>query len=315
MKKMNIKNGKVCAVGLGGQSVFLGVDHFHAPGETLHAGSIYSEPGGKAYNQAVAAARLGAEVIFVGAMGGDENGKICRDFLKAENIEDRIMTVDSAGTAYACILTDASGENRVTVYSGAADMLSAEYVDSQREELKKSAVMLLGLECPLEATEAALRIAEENGIMTILNPAPARKLGMNFLRRFDIITPNAQEAAKLFSLECSSPAEICRALKDNGIETAVVTLGGEGALLYKEERGTVFSALRCIPKDTTGAGDCFNAALAAALINGGSLEDAVIFAINASALSVQREHVMTALPYLAEVKKEYRIPKSIEITI
>lgn len=296
-----MKNGFVCAVGLGGQSVFLNVDHFHAPGETLHAADIYSEPGGKAYNQIVAAARLGAEARFIGAMGDDENGRICMDFLKKEGIVPHIQICGDMGTAYACILTDAHGENRVTVYGGAANSLSAEYIRSCRDMLSRCAVLLLGYECPLDATLAALELAKELNIFTILNPAPAKETDIELLKSFDLITPNAQEAAVLLKTDSADIDALCACLGEKGIERAIVTLGSEGALVWENGRGKHMSAVRCESVDTTGAGDCFNGALAAALLRGDSLGKAAEFAIKASALSVTRPHVMTALPYLSEI--------------
>ena len=289
-------NNKLCAVGLGGQSVFLRVDHFHSPGETLHATAIYSEPGGKAYNQAVAAARLGAEAVFIGAIGNDENGRECENYLKQEGIFPCLMRVHNCGTAYASILTDQSGENRVTVYRGAADRLSEDYIYSCEQVISDCSIMLLGLETSLSAALAALILAERYHIQTIFNPALARRLDMSLLRRFDIITPNLQEAAVLFSLSDPTPKALCKALQSNGIKTAVVTLGGDGALLFSSGKGIHYPAVNCTPVDTTGAGDCFNGALAAALLLGNNIENAVVFAMNAAALSVTKPHVMTALP-------------------
>lgn len=297
--------GGVAAVGLGGQSVFLGVEHFHAPGETVRADSIYTEPGGKAYNQAVAAARLGAPALFIGAVGDDKSGRSCRDFLDSEGVSSRLQVCPSEGTAYACILTDKLGDNRVTVYRGAADRLSGEFVRSCRGAVSECSVLLLGLECPMEAAVAALELGEELGIYTILNPAPARRLDPMLLRRFDLITPNAQEAAMLLGLENAEPSALCAALHAAGIAQAVVTLGADGALLYAGGAGLKYPAVRCKAADTTGAGDCFNGALAARLAAGEDLTQAVGYAVAASSLSVTRSHVMTALPSAEAVRAAY----------
>ena len=119
---------KISVLGLCGNSVFLNVDHFHMPGETVHARGLYAEPGGKGYNQAVAAARLGAEVSFLGCIGDDPDGRACMDFLRKEGIVPVPQIQKGVPSAYACILTDQEGENRVTVFSGAAQMLTAEFV-------------------------------------------------------------------------------------------------------------------------------------------------------------------------------------------
>ena len=300
-----MRKHSICAIGLCGQSVFLGVDHFHAPGETIHADRIYTEPGGKAYNQAVAAARLGAPALFIGATGNDANGAACRSFLDQEGVSHRMMVNPDSATAYACILTDSEGENRVTVYRGASDDLSPEYIRSCREEIAACGMLLLSLETSFLASVAALEIAEEFNIPVILNPAPAQKLDPTLLCRFDLITPNRQEACILTGTASGNVTDLCLAFRDMGIHRAVVTMGSEGALLYTESTALLFPAIPSKAVDTTGAGDCFNAALAVALLSGQNPEDAVVYAINASALSVRRPHVMTALPTADEVLSSY----------
>lgn len=308
-----MKKNSVCAIGLGGYSVFMSVDHFHACGETVRADAIYAEPGGKAYNQAVAAARLGAPSVFIGAFGEDSNKDFCIRFLDGEKVDYEIMLSQNSGTAYACILTDSEGDNRVTVYSGAADELSGAFIRSKRKMFENCSVLLAGFECPFDAVSAALDAAEEYGTYTILNPAPARFTDIDFIRRFNLITPNVQEAAVLLSLSDDSPKSICRALTNNGIRSAAVTLGKKGALLCDEGRYFLYDGIKCNAVDTTGAGDCFNGALACAISKGLSLKESVEFAVNASALSVTKPHVMTALPTADEVYASYQRIKPREI--
>lgn len=294
------------AVDLCGKSVFLNVDHFHNQGETLHADSIYVEPGGKAYNQAVAARRLGTDVLFFGAVGRDDDGCYCRDYLVNEGITPVLQTISDHNTAYACILTDKTGENRVTVYRGASDGLSAGFIYENESEIAKCNVMLLGLECPVEATRAALDICKRHGIYTILNPAPAIPLNIEFLREFDLITPNLQEATVLLGLEkCPSPHELAGLLREVGLLNAVVTLGSDGSLMLDRDKALLFPALKVKAVDTTGAGDTFNAALAVRLGSGHSLCSAVEYATNASAYSVSRPHVMDSLPWASDLIRVY----------
>ena len=295
------------AIGLGGESVFLSVDPFHAPGETLQARGLFIEAGGKAYNQAVAAARLGANVCFFGAVGADPGGTLCRQVLEQEGITPVLQTIPGANTAYACILTDRNGENQVTVSRGAADLLSAEFLYRQEPVLSRCTHLLLGLECPMGATAAALEIAKKHGIFTILNPAPAIPLEPDFLRSFDLITPNQQEAAVLLGLNHTpEPEELARLLRGAGLTNAVVTLGSKGSLLVSDAQQLVFPALSVTAVDTTGAGDTFNAALAVALSRGRSMAEAIEFATNASAWSVGRKHVLESLPTAAELAANYR---------
>lgn len=290
------------AIGLGGESVFLSVDHFHAPGETLQAETIFIEPGGKAYNQAVAARRLGAQVRFFGAMGDDKGSDFCRDYLSAQGIDPVIQVIPHAGTAYACILTDKVGENQVTVSRGASQKLTADFIRSHECAIQSCTHMLLGLECPLEATDAALELCRKHGVFTILNPAPAIALPLTFLHKFDLITPNLQEATVLLGLsQQPEPAELAQHLRQAGFSQAVVTLGSRGCLLLDVEDALLYPALPVKAVDTTGAGDTFNAALAVALAKGESLRDAVVYATNASSYSVQRPHVMDSLPTAEEL--------------
>lgn len=311
---MSEKRAVIAAVGLGGESVFLPVDHFHAPGETLQAGGIFIEPGGKAYNQAVAAARLGAKVSFVGAMGRDKGMEFCRDYLVSEGISPVLELVEDSNTAYACILTDREGENRVTVSRGASQRLSAGFIYENEAAFADCSHLLLGLECPLEATKAALELGKKHGAYCILNPAPAFPLDMDFLRGFDLITPNLQEAAVLLGLERQpGPEELAERLIAAGLERAVVTLGGSGSLLVEKGEALLFPALKVKAVDTTGAGDTFNAALAAALGRGESLRRAIVHATNASAWSVSRPHVMDSLPTAKELEEVFAELEGVQI--
>ena len=296
---------KIGLLGLGGESIFLTVDHFHSGGETLAATSLYSEPGGKGYNQAVAAARLGADCLFLGAFGRDANGRLCEDFLKNEGITPLLQYTDTP-TATAAILTDKTGETRVTVYRGAADCLTPDFVTEQRTALQSCSALLLGLECPLEATLAAAEIGWEQDIPVFLNPAPAQPLPLSLLKRFYLITPNRAEACQLLGLPLETPLpDLARAFFDAGFTRAVVTLGGDGALLIEEGKALQFGALPTRPKDTTGAGDTFNAALVLAVCEGQALTQAVELAMNAAAISVAHAHVMPGLPTRAEVEQAF----------
>ena len=275
----------ITVLGLCGRSVFLKVDHFHHSGETLHASSIYIEPGGKGYNQAVAAARLGAEVHFFAACGDDEDGRACIDFLISEGIHPHIQVV-GIPTAFASILTDKDGSNEVTVYRGSANALSAAFLEKHEDIIAESDIVLLNFEVPDEAVDATCRITREYGIKTILNPAPAHKCSEEYLNQFYCITPNQSEAETL------------------GYETKreVITLGGDGALLVEDGVRTHFPALQTPVKDTTGAGDCFNGALAVAIAEKEPFLKAVQFAQKAAVWSVSHDYVMPSLPYRNQIE-------------
>lgn len=304
---MRCNRPRIGTMGLGGQSVFLTVDHFHSPGETLHASSMFIEPGGKAYNQAVAAARLGAEVVFIGAMGNDEAKEQCCVYLKSENVTPIIETIVDENTAYACILTDNTGENRVSVFRGAAEQLSKNFVSKNEKIIAQCSCMLLSLESPLNATKTALNLCKKHGVFTILNPAPAIPLEIEFLHSFDLITPNLQEAAFLLGLQNQPDTKtLAQHLKHAGFKRAVVTLGENGSLLLDASCAWIFPALPSKVVDTTGAGDTFNAALAVFIAEGYSLKEAAIYATNASSFCVSHANVMDSLPTRNQLLNVFR---------
>lgn len=304
---MKGKIPRVAVLGLCGMSVFLSVDHFHAPGETLRADALRSEPGGKGFNQAVAARRLGAGVSFLTFTGDDGAAAECLGFLRREGINVFAGVTREEPTAYACILTDSAGDNRVTVYRGAAERLSAGFVAENAAEIENSDVLLLNHEYPAEATLRALEIAEASGVKAVLNPAPAGRAAPELLRRFYLITPNRQEAGALLGLPGETDAgALLRGFARMGLSRAVITLGGDGAAVLDDGRMLMFPALRCSAADTTGAGDCMSAALAVKLADGAALADAVEYAMNAAAISVTGCGVMTALPTAERVSALFR---------
>lgn len=296
---------KITVLGLCGNSVFLNVDHFHVPGETVHAKGLYSEPGGKGYNQAVAAARLGAEVTFLGCIGDDADGRMCMEFLEKEGIAPVPQIHKDVPSAYACILTDKDGENRVTVFSGAAQFLSPEFVYANEAAIAGSELLLLNNEYPQACNEAAMDIAKKHGVKVVYNPAPARAVSREFLEGCCLITPNLSETAVLIGEEVAELPALAEKLQSAGISNAVVTLGGDGAALIADGKAVRIPACRTKAVDTTGAGDTFTAALSVALLEGKNLEDSAVWAANAAALSVSRKYVMPGLPTREQVNKNY----------
>lgn len=296
------KKAKITVLGLMGNSVFLRVPHFHRAGETLSASSLYREPGGKGCNQAVAAARLGAQVSFLSCMGEDSIAKDCLAFMNGEGIACYTEYAKNTASPYACILTDSTGENQVTVHSGSARQLSPAFVESCEEVIAASDILLLNNECPLEANKAALDIALRHGVTPVLNPAPYLPLPRKDLAKFSIVTPNRHEAAMLCGLPADSSAEtLLQGLLALGIRCPVITLGGEGAMVWNGEKAVLCPSRRVMVQDTTGAGDCFNGALCCGIAEGLSIEDAAAFAVRAAAFSVTKKFVMPSLPHRKEL--------------
>jgi len=284
----------ICFIGLGGNSVFLKTDHFHRNGETVFAQSFYNEPGGKGYNQAVAAARLGACCRFIGAFGKDEGGTLCTSFLEKEGIKPLPVYKDIP-SAYACILTDKNGENRVTVFGGAAALLDGEDIKGLESEIAACQMLVLQNEVSADANQAACSIAKTHGVPVVINPAPALGVDINMLRDAYVITPNLHEAVSIFGENWALGME------KQGIKRAVVTLGGNGAAVYENGKALHIPPITTTVVDTTGAGDCFTAALAVMLCKGESLYNAAVFANKAAALAVSRPYAVGAMPKIAEI--------------
>lgn len=266
---------RIAVIGLTGNTVFMGVPHFHTGGETVHARDFHSEFGGKGFNQAVAAARQGAQVSLLTAIGTDDAPSLYR-FLVSENV-DGVLAVKKIPSAHATILTDGTGETRVTVFPGARlDRLD---VEGFADRIAKADFLLLNNEVPEEVNLRAAEIAAEHNVRIIYNPAPARDLAPELKRSTWMFTPNEFEAAALDGV----PGEI------------VTTLGAAGCRI--RSTGEIVPAVDCgKPVDSTGAGDTFTAVLAVHLAEGASLGEACAAANEAAGRSVTVRYVLPSLP-------------------
>lgn len=299
---------------------------FPVPGET-RLGTFFAGPGGKGFNQAVAAARQGVRTAFVGALGHDAIGDGALALAQTEGIEARVERRDDAATGTAAILLDASGQNLIVVGPGANLLLSPEYVDAQAQLIGTARVLVTQHEVNPAATRRALEIARAAGTLTLHNPAPplAEEDG-DLLDRVDLLTPNETEFAHLLhrcagestdadaiaTLDDAALHALCRRL---GVPTLVLTLGARGVFVSHdadELRGDASEYYRVAveavtPRDSTGAGDAFSGALAAALCFGHErpFADAVRYANRVAGLSVEREGAALAMPTRAEVTARF----------
>ncbi|NCB05557.1 MAG: ribokinase [Clostridia bacterium] len=294
-----ISQADLLILGLCGQSVFLTVPDFHQPEETLHATSFFCEPGGKGYNQAVAAARMGAKTAFAGAVGCDADADACAARLALEGVQSLLIPKTGCHTAYAAILTDAKGENRITVYPGA--VMSAEDVSALEPQLKAAKLVLLTPEIPEEAFAKAVQLAHIHHVRLIVNPAPFMPWVIPYLGDAWCVTPNRNEVCGMLGL--SDAACLEAALADAPWPRMVVTLGAEGALCVQNGRITRIPAPMVTPVDTTGAGDALNGALCAALLAGCSLPEAAAAGVKAASLSVARLHVLDGMPRREDINE------------
>ena len=301
-----MKKGKVAVIGLAGQSAFLTAEHFPIPGETVACSSLFFEPGGKGYNQAVACARMGIETVFIGAVGDDSNAEACRLGLEQEGIKVCFVKKQDP-TAFAVITTVPDGENTVQVLGGASKCLTEADLKEKSilQELKECDYLLLQNELSWECLHAAMKLAKEQGIFVVLNPAPAEHISRDLFPECELLTPNYGEAKYLagFSKEEEpSGRELAEAFRKYHAKKVVVTMGRKGAFIIDEEGERMIPAFSCgTTLDTTGAGDTFNGTLTAALAMDKSLEEAVRMAVVAAGISVTRRGAASSIPEKSEV--------------
>ena len=304
---------KVVVVGSLNMDVVMESARAPEQGETLLGTAMHLLPGGKGANQAVCAARLGAKVSMIGAVGEDSFGKELVEALEHEGVEmSCVLRREGIPSGAASILLS-GGDNRIVVYPGANGSLSEKDIaspDSARL-LREADVVLIQLEIPLEAAERAAKLAHEAGAIVVLNPAPAAELSEALLRSASVLTPNRGELAILTGASVEDETQLQAAMQKLATVSGgavVTTLGEDGALVLERQAGTFeqISAVTAGPVvDTTGAGDCFSAALAVALARGSALPEAARYAACAAALAVTRLGAQEGMPAEADVLRLY----------
>jgi ribokinase len=297
-------SGRVVVVGSVNVDLVVTVERLPAPGETVVGGRFVRHHGGKGGNQAIAAARLGAPTVFVGAVGDDLFGAEAREALVAGSVDvDGLLTLPGQATGVALILVDERGENSIAVAGGANAALTSVQVRQalRRLSLAPGDVVLVGHEIRTGATHEALRQARLAKATAILNPAPAGGLQPETLALADVLTPNDLELAALAG-EGSPSVRARRVLGDGAAERAVlVSLGRRGALLVAGRQARSIPAQRVDAIDTTGAGDALNGALAAGLAAGLDLGEASRRAVAAATIAVTRPGARAGMPTAAEL--------------
>lgn len=269
-------------------------------------GRFFTSPGGKGANQAVAAARGGGEVTFIARTGNDIFGKQAIERYKQDHIDVSYMIEDKdAPSGMAEIIVDDKGNNLIAVAPGANLNLSVYDIIAAKETIAKSDILLVQLEIPLKTVEYAVKLARENGVRVILNPAPAQSLPIELLKEISILTPNEKEAEFLTGVKVtdeSSAEDAGRILISKGVEKVIVTLGKSGALVLDRGGSEMVSGFKVKVEDTTAAGDVFNGALAVALAEKKNIYEAVRFANAAAALSVTKLGAQLSAPSRDEIQ-------------
>jgi ribokinase len=286
------------------------VDHLPAPGETVLGGGFQMIPGGKGANQACAAGQLARPALatrMVGRVGYDMFADHLKASLSAAGVDVAyVHATRSQPTGVALIWVDRSGQNSIVVASGANHVFPAADVEGLRGAFRGAAYALFQLETPLPAVAAALKLAREEGVRTILDPAPAQPLSRELLELVDILTPNESEAALLLGRDgaegVGEPLETTRALRAMGVRAVILKLGARGCFYDDGALQLHSPAFEVQSVDSTAAGDTFNGALAAALAEGRGLSDSLRFANAAAGLSVTRLGAQASIPTREETE-------------
>ncbi|MFB6296319.1 MAG: ribokinase [Halobacteriales archaeon] len=303
---MTDDTAEVAVVGSYNVGLTMIVPRFPVGGETVIGRDFAEGPGGKGSNQAIAAARLGADTSFIGNVGTDRYGDDALDLWESESVDaTNVRRSDDSHTGVGFVIVDEDGENEITVAPGANDALDPAAIRNASPAIEGSDCLLAQLEVPNEPLEAAADIAAHADVPLILNPAPARELPASLLENVTYLTPNESEALILTGREPDADvdhADLGRELLDLGVDTVVMTRGDSGALLVTDEELTTVEAPEVPVTDTTGAGDAFNGAFAVALGEGMAVEDAVRFACRAGALAVTEKEVIPGLPHREAVE-------------
>jgi ribokinase len=298
---------KIVVVGSSNTDMVVKTERIPAPGETVTGGKFFMPAGGKGANQAVAAARLGAEVTLVAKVGDDMFGRQAIEGFQGEGILTDHIIMDSGNhTGVALIIVDDRGENLIAVAPGANFALSAQEVERAADRIRAADVLLLQLEIPMETVAYAASIAAKAGVPVILDPAPAAPLADSLLKHVSYLTPNESEAERLSEISVQDEATARQAanrLLDAGAQCVILTMGTSGALVAGPGQTFLVPSYKVDAVDSTAAGDAFNGGLAVALARHLSINEAVRRASMVGALSVTRVGAQPSLPSEAEVEQ------------
>ena len=303
---MDQNKPKIVVVGSSNMDLVVKSPRIPAKGETILGGDFIMTPGGKGANQAVAAAKLGAEVYFVAKLGDDIFGRqSLSNFQKVAVQTEYVVQTNEAPSGVALITVDDAGDNVIVVAPGANLKLSPEDVRKAQSAIASSGAVAAQLEVPLETVEFAARLANDAGVPFILDPAPAQKLSPEFLGMVDVLTPNETEAEILTGIEVTDEKSALVAAKDlleRGVKAVVLTMGAKGYLLATKEGAEFVPSVKVDAVDATAAGDAFTGSLGVGLAKGKTLRDAALFANHVAALSVTKMGAQSSMPDAGQVE-------------
>jgi len=280
--------------------------HFPNAGETVLGSSFGLGPGGKGFNQAVAAHKAGADVTMVTKLGRDTFSTVALGTMESLGMDaSHVIQSDDVSTGAALIMVnEVSGQNEIVVVPGSCSAITLDEVEALRPLLEQADILLTQLETNFDATWHAIRLAKELGLTVILNTAPANTVPDEILSLIDIVTPNEVEAEIISGIAVDDEVSAEKAAKwffDKGVKQVVITLGSRGSYVHDGVSGALIPARKVNAIDTTGAGDAFNGGLVAALADGKSLADAAVFATALASLSVQKLGTTMSMPTREEI--------------
>lgn len=302
----------IVIIGSSNVDTTLHVKNFPKPGETINARSVSEAGGGKGANQAIAAAKSGAQVHFISRVGTDSFGKFMVEQLTKYGVDTNyVQKTANAKTGHAYITLNEAGQNDIVIDHGANYQLSAKDIDNAADVIKSADCVIAQFETPVKTTIEDFKIAKDAGKATILNPAPAiKKIPKELLNLTDIITPNETESAVITGTKITSPSDLttnAASLQALGVKDVVITYGAKGSYLSAKDIEKLVPAFRVKAVDTTAAGDTFIGYFVSMLKNDlSNLEEAAKIASRASSLTVQHLGAQPSIPTIKEVKKLMR---------
>jgi ribokinase len=302
----NPKTKQVVVIGSVNMDLMVRCPHLPAPGETVLGREFSQAPGGKGANQAIAAARLGANVSFIGCIGNDAYGQTSRAGFEAANVDIRhLHTIEGQTTGIAMISSDDKGENCIALAPGANQSLSCEHLDSAQALIAEAGMVVCQLESPLTTILHAMQLAQRHHVPFLLNPSPAQKLSTKSLTGLDVLVLNEVEASMLSDSPVETIQQACQVaefFRSIGIKSVVITMGKNGAVVANGDGTNHFVAPKVKAIDTTGAGDTLVGALAGALVSGASMAEAMHFSQRAAAYSVTKKGAQASMPYQRDLE-------------
>ena len=296
---------KILVVGSANADLMIATPKLPKPGETVRGHDFLVAPGGKGANQAIAAARLGGDVGFIGSIGDDDFGRGIRTSLLDSGVDTAHLCVrPNSSTGVALILSETSGENMIAIAAGANDSLLPADIDAAAKAIAEASIIICQFESPVATIEHLVKVAKLSGVPVLLNPAPARRMSDEMFDGIRFLVPNRQELADLTGLPTGTVAEVeaaATALLVRGAEIVIVTLGQQGALRITPDGARVFPAPLVEAVDTTGAGDTFVGGFAAEWCRTSDVDASISFAQRAAAYSVTGRGAQASMPWLSDL--------------